>query len=128
MHSDQCAVFLRGACLEAKHISCTSFRAQRDKPPTSYRFIIIIFFNYYLPIVEGKRWPFLSSFFLFFTRWGKPQIWRNVRSLKQMEKKERQPPRFRPRKRSQSIIIYSHCIAQDHSRTHPKDYFRLMGL
>lgn len=59
-------VFLKGACLEAKHISCTSFRAQRDKPPTSYRFIIIIFFNYYLPIVEGKRWPFLSSFFLSF--------------------------------------------------------------
>lgn len=37
--------------------------------------------------------------------------------------------RFRPCKRSQSIIIYSHCIVQDHSRTRRKDYyFRLMGL
>lgn len=42
--------------------------------------------------------------------------------------KTKDNPRFRPRKRSQSIIIYSHCIAQDHSRTHLKDYFRLMGL
>ena len=46
------------------------------------------------------------------------------RSLKRIKKKTR----FRPRKRSQSIIIYSHCNVQDHSRTHLKDYFRLMGL
>lgn len=72
---------------------------------------------------------FLLSFAFFFTRWGKPLIRKsrtNKCSLKQME--SRKAPWFRPRKRSQSIIIYSHCIAQDHSRTHLKDYFRLMGL
>lgn len=127
MHSDQCAVFLRDACVKL-NIRCTSFRAERQASD----FLSVFYYN--LPIVEGKDglFVFFLSFFFFFTRWGKPLIRKsptNVRSNKR-KKKNRKAPRFRPRKRSQSIIIYSHCIAQDHShtRTHLKDYFRLMGL
>lgn len=60
----------------------------------------------------------LSFFFLFFTRWGKPLIRKSCTNVRSNEKEK--APRFQPRKRSQSIIIYSHCIAQDHSRTHLK--------
>lgn len=101
---------------------CTSFRAERDKPLTS-----CLFFYYHLPI-EGKMAFFcLLSFCIW---WGKPLIRQSpMNALAQTRiKKEERPLRFRPHKHSQSIIIYSHCIAQDHSRTHLKDYFRLMGL
>lgn len=100
------------------NIRCTSFRKQRDKPPISYLFSITICLS-----LREKDGLFLSSFFLFsffflhdgVNRWPGKVL---PTFAQTNEKKKRKAPRFRPRKRSQSIIIYSHCIAQDHSHTH----------
>jgi hypothetical protein len=139
MHSDQCAVFLRGACVEAKNIHTHVVR-HSTRREISLRLLIclLLFFYYYYFCLSLREKDglfcllsfFLSFFFFFFVHDGVNRKSGNVlRMFAQTNgKKRKTPSRFRPRKRSQSIIIYSHCIAQDHSRTHPKDYFRLMGL
>lgn len=122
MHSDQCTMFLRDILASKLNIHHS---AQRYKPPTSYLFF---FFNYNL-LIEGKDGLFcLLSFFFFFLHNGVNR-WSWKSSNLRWNKRKTKAPRFWPRKRSQSIIIYSHCIAQDHSHTHTytsyKDYFRL---
>lgn len=135
MHSDQVRCFYK---MFASKLDIYILRhsAQRDKPLISYLFCI-----YNLPIVEEKDglfFVFFLSFFFFLhdgvNRWSGKVL---PMFAQQTKKKA---PRFRPRKRSQSIIIYSHYIAQAihiHTRTQHthtsaytsyKDYFRLMGL
>jgi len=67
MHSDQCAVFLRDACVKTEHTLYVIPR--RDEPLTSYLFNSV--FHYNLPIVEGKYGLspplFFLSFSFFFT-------------------------------------------------------------
>lgn len=62
----------------------------------------------------------ISLIFFFLNNGG--DRWPEKRSIPQTlaQTNEKKKTRFRPRKRSQSIIIYSHCIVQDHSRTHLK--------
>jgi len=125
-----CGIFKR--CLRQNWTYVVRHSAQKDKPLTlltcSFRFLC---YNTICLSLREKMifFVFFLSFFFFYdgvNRWfGKvlPML-----AQTNGKKKKRKAPRFRPRKHSQSIIIYSHCIAQDHSRTHLKDYFRLMGL
>lgn len=92
---------------------------RRERQASDFLSVYYLFFYYNLLSLREKMAFFclLSFFFLFFTRWGKPLI-RKSSNVRSNEKEK--APRFQPRKRSQSIIIYSHCIAQNHSRTHLK--------
>lgn len=58
MHSDQCAVFVKDAYVNAEITHYASLRAERE---ISLRLLTCLFFYYHLPIVEGKDGLFFSS-------------------------------------------------------------------
>lgn len=80
-----CGVFKRDACIKAQH---TLYVIPRRE--TSLR--LLTYFLLQFAYRWGKRWPFFVFFLFsfFFTRWGKPLIWKsptNVRSNKRKKKR-----------------------------------------